>query len=82
MLHHFVPQRSETITQSWLCGCKVVTTWSGSVMTTCSTSRTDLACRMNRDEPTIERVQEAAKSSNENLKKQAPPTAKAARAGE
>jgi hypothetical protein len=82
MLHHFVPQRSETITQSWLCGCKVVTTWSGSVMTTCSTSRTDLACRMNRDEPTIERVQEAPKSNNENLKKQAPPNAKAARAGE
>jgi hypothetical protein len=82
MLHHLVPQRSETITQSWLCGCKVVTTWSGSVMTTCSTLRDDLACRMNRDEPTIERVQEAPKSSNESLKKQTPPTAKAARAGE
>jgi hypothetical protein len=37
---------------------------------------------MNRDEPTIERVQEASKSGNENLKKLAPPTAKAARAGE
>jgi hypothetical protein len=37
---------------------------------------------MNRDEPTIERAQEAPKSNNENLKKQAPPNAKAARAGE
>jgi hypothetical protein len=81
MLHHLVPQRSETITQSWLCGCKVVTTWSGSVMTTCSTSRADLGCRMNRDEPAIERVQEASKSSDAKGTKQSL-IAKAAGAGE
>jgi hypothetical protein len=80
MLYHLVPERSETITQSWLCGCKVVTTWNGSIMNTCSTSRTDLACRMNRDEPTIERVQDAPKPNDANAARGAQ-TAKAAHAG-
>ncbi|MFZ1010856.1 MAG: hypothetical protein WAN65_28715 [Candidatus Sulfotelmatobacter sp.] len=51
-------------------------------MTTCSTSRTDLACRMNRDEPVIERLQDPSKSTDQSLKKEATPKSKAARAGE
>jgi|HubBroStandDraft_6_1064221.scaffolds.fasta_scaffold239881_1 hypothetical protein len=81
MLQHLIPQRGETIAQSWSCGCKVVTTWSGSVMTNCPAPRTDPACRMNTDEPIIERLQEPSKSTGESLKKEGPPKSKAAHAG-
>jgi hypothetical protein len=82
MLHHLIPQGSETITQSWSCGCKVVTTWGGSVMTNCLAPRTDPACRMNADEPIIERLQDPAKRTDASLKKETRPKSMAARAGE